>query len=193
MPGNSLKELHAVILPQPRTRFGRTAARLDALSAGHTMGDWLRFMGGLSRAQHCIAEVLGPAEGPDLALPEQAAEAGLPPLAPDRWAWTAQWRDALRAEHLLAASGEPSTPDLIVAMYGHLALSPALLVGVSLADAVGDRRTQNIPGTSDEYPNWRIPLCDGEGKAMLIEELAGCELVKAVVTAATAGLSAPGS
>ena len=71
-------------------------------------------------------------------------------------------------------------------MYGHLALSPALLIGVSLADAVGDRRTQNIPGTSDEYPNWRIPLCDGEGKPMLIEDLAGCELVGAVVKAATA-------
>ena len=35
--------------------------------------------------------------------------------------------------------------------------------GVSLADAVGDRRPQNLPGTTDEYPNWRVPLCDGDG------------------------------
>ncbi len=105
----------------------------------------------------------------------------------------ARWRDALRGEHLLPRDGDPSTRDLIIAMYGHLALSPALLVGVSLADAVGDRRTQNIPGTSDEYPNWRIPLCDGEGKPMLIEDLAGCELVGAVVKAATAdGVTADG-
>jgi 4-alpha-glucanotransferase len=98
----------------------------------------------------------------------------------------AQWRDALRAEHLLPSQGEPSVQDLIIAMYGHLALTPSQLVGVALVDAVGDRRTQNIPGTSAEYPNWRIPLCDGEGKPMLLEDLSNCELVRAVVDAATA-------
>ncbi len=97
----------------------------------------------------------------------------------------AQWRDALKGEHLLPAKGEPSTRDLIVALYGHLALTPSRLVGVALVDAVGDRRTQNIPGTSDQYPNWRVPLCDGEGKPMLLEDLPGCELVKAVVEAAS--------
>ena len=65
-----------------------------------------------------------------------------------------------------------------MAMYGYLALTPAVLVGVSLADAVGDRRTQNIPGTSDEYPNWRVPLCDCEGKAVLLEDLPQIELVQ---------------
>jgi 4-alpha-glucanotransferase len=98
----------------------------------------------------------------------------------------AQWRDALAAEHLLPRPGEPSARDLILAMYGHLALTPAQLIGVALTDAVGDRRTQNIPGTSDEYPNWRIPLCDGEGKPMLLEDLPGCELVRDVAAAATA-------
>jgi 4-alpha-glucanotransferase len=42
---------------------------------------------------------------------------------------------------------------------------------VSLADAVGDRRPQNLPGTTDQYPNWRVPLCDGEGRAVLLEDL----------------------
>jgi 4-alpha-glucanotransferase len=96
----------------------------------------------------------------------------------------AQWRDALRGEQLLPPSGEPSAEDLIVAMYGHVGLTPAQLVGVALADAVGDRRTQNIPGTSDEYPNWRIPLCDGEGKPVLLEDLPDRDLVRAVVQAA---------
>ena len=32
------------------------------------------------------------------------------------------------------------------------------LLALSLADAVGDVRTQNQPGTTDEYPNWRVPL-----------------------------------
>jgi 4-alpha-glucanotransferase len=73
-------------------------------------------------------------------------------------------------------------------MYGFLARTPAVLIGISLADAVGDRRTQNIPGTSDEYPNWRVPLCDAEGKAVLLEDLPDLELVRAVVGAATSGV-----
>ena len=48
-------------------------------------------------------------------------------------------------------------------MYGYLSRTPAALIGVSLADAVGDRRTQNQPGTTDEYPNWRGPPADAAG------------------------------
>ena len=58
-----------------------------------------------------------------------------------------------------------------------------MLLGVSLADAVGDRRTQNIPGTSDEYPNWRIPLCDDTGRPVLLEDLPGIDLLRAVCAA----------
>jgi 4-alpha-glucanotransferase len=94
------------------------------------------------------------------------------------------WRDALAGQGLLPPGHRPSATEFTVALYGYLALTPAVLVGISLADAVGDRRTQNIPGTSDEYPNWRIPLCDGDGKAVLIEDLASIELVRAVVRAA---------
>ncbi len=60
-------------------------------------------------------------------------------------------------------------------MYGFLARTASVLIGISLADAVGDRRTQNVPGTTDEYPNWRVPLCDSEGKAVLIEDLPDVE------------------
>ncbi len=94
------------------------------------------------------------------------------------------WQDALVAEHLLPPGAHRRAEEFTVAMYGYLALTPARLVGVSLADAVGDRRTQNIPGTSGEYPNWRVPLCDGEGKAVLVEDLADNELVRSVVGAA---------
>ena len=74
------------------------------------------------------------------------------------------WRDALVAQGLLPPGGpRRRSTEFTVALYGFLARTPALLVGVSLADAVGDTRSQNIPGTSDEYPNWRIPLCDAGG------------------------------
>ena len=46
-----------------------------------------------------------------------------------------------------------------------------VLVGVSLADAVGERRAQNQPGTDKEYPNWKVPLADGAGRVVLVEDL----------------------
>ena len=76
----------------------------------------------------------------------------------------ARWQAALVAEGLLPPGQQPDPAQFTVALYGYLRKTPALLVGVSLADAVGDRRTQNIPGTSNEYPNWQIPLCDGDGR-----------------------------
>ncbi len=101
------------------------------------------------------------------------------------------WRDVLSGAGLLIPERKPTAHEMTIAMYGYLALTPAVLVGVSLADAVGDRRTQNIPGTTDEYPNWRLPLCNSEGEAVLIEDLPEVRLVKSVVAAA-AGSPAPG-
>ena len=60
---------------------------------------------------------------------------------------------------------------VIAALHRYVAHTPALLVGVSLADAVGERRTQNQPGTIDEYPNWRIPLGGPRGEVVLLDDL----------------------
>ncbi|OMH34316.1 4-alpha-glucanotransferase [Tersicoccus sp. Bi-70] len=60
----------------------------------------------------------------------------------------------------------------IAALHELLGASPACLIGVSLVDAVGEKRVQNQPGTKDEYPNWRVPLADADGNAVLIEDLA---------------------
>ncbi|HET9655866.1 MAG TPA: 4-alpha-glucanotransferase [Kineosporiaceae bacterium] len=59
----------------------------------------------------------------------------------------------------------------IEALHRFLTWTPARLIGVALADAVGDRRTMNQPGTCDEYPNWRLPLADGAGRPVLLEDL----------------------
>jgi 4-alpha-glucanotransferase len=103
------------------------------------------------------------------------------------------WRDALVARGLLAprplaresraTPGEFTPAEFTVALYGYLARTPAALIGVSLADAVGDRRPQNMPGTTTQYPNWRVPLCDGDGRAVLLEQLPGHPGVAAVVRA----------
>src|SRR5260370_25146588 len=75
------------------------------------------------------------------------------------------WRDVLSGAGLLIPERKPTAHEMTIAMYGYLALTPAVLVGVSLADAVGDRRTQNIPGTTDEYPNARPPLFNRESES----------------------------
>ena len=95
----------------------------------------------------------------------------------------ARWQAALVAEGLLEPGQQPDAGQLTVALYGYLRKTPALMLGVSLADAVGERRTQNIPGTSDEYPNWELPLCDDGGCPVLIEQLPGNGLVREVCQA----------
>jgi len=82
------------------------------------------------------------------------------------------WRKALAGQGLIAPGATPGPAEFTRALYAYLARTPAALIGVSLADAVGDRRPQNLPGTTDQYPNWRIPLCDGEERAVLLEDLA---------------------
>ena len=94
------------------------------------------------------------------------------------------WRDALVVHGLLPPGPLPGPDEFTVALYGYLNLTAAALIGVSLADAVGDRRAQNIPGTRDEYPNWQIPLCDASGQAVLLENLPDRPLVQAVARAA---------
>ncbi len=97
-----------------------------------------------------------------------------------------RWHEALVREGLLAPGPPPGIAEFTVALYGYLARTPAALLGVSLADAVGDARAQNVPGTYDEYPNWRIPLCGADGRPVLLEDLPGLPLVRAVARAAAA-------
>jgi 4-alpha-glucanotransferase len=65
--------------------------------------------------------------------------------------------------------------ETVAALHALLTRAPSRLLGVSIADLVGDRRTQNQPGTHREYPNWRIPLSGPDGVPLLLEELASSE------------------
>ena len=76
---------------------------------------------------------------------------------------------ALRHRGLLG--DDPSEREVVEALHRWVLLSPALLVGVSLADMVGERRAQNQPGTDREYPNWKVPLADGSGRVVLADDL----------------------
>jgi 4-alpha-glucanotransferase len=83
----------------------------------------------------------------------------------------------------LAGNAGPSAAAFTTALYAYLAGTPAVLIGVSLAEAVGEHRPQNMPGTTDQYPNWRIPLGNGEGDPVLLEDLAAQAGVLSVIAA----------
>lgn len=82
----------------------------------------------------------------------------------------AAWMAELRRVGLLE-EGEEDPEQVVLALYRYLGRTPSRLLGVALTDAVGDRRTQNQPGTTDEYPNWRVPLTGPDGSAVLLEDV----------------------
>ena len=59
----------------------------------------------------------------------------------------------------------------MLALHRYLVATPARVLCAALPDAVGDWRTQNQPGTTNEYPNWRVPLSHPDGSPMTMEEL----------------------
>ncbi|MDR3202019.1 MAG: 4-alpha-glucanotransferase, partial [Bifidobacteriaceae bacterium] len=72
----------------------------------------------------------------------------------------------------LARDAREDDAAMVLALHRFLFATPSVLVGVALVDLVGELRSQNLPGTYLEYPNWCVPLADREGRAVLIEDLA---------------------
>jgi 4-alpha-glucanotransferase len=103
-----------------------------------------------------------------------------------------RWLTMLRREGLLDGETRPSAEEFTTALYAYLTRTPAMLIGVSLADAAGERRPQNMPGTVDEYPNWRIPLTGSDGKPVLLEDLPDQAGVRAAAAAVAGGLRSAG-
>lgn len=61
------------------------------------------------------------------------------------------------SEHGLMPA-DPTEENLVVALHRLLATAASRLLLTSPQDALGEVRQPNLPGTVDEYPNWRIPL-----------------------------------
>ncbi|MFP5073115.1 4-alpha-glucanotransferase [Pseudonocardia nantongensis] len=64
----------------------------------------------------------------------------------------------LAGEGLLESPDVTDTDEIVVALHGLLAAAPSRLVLASFHDVLGEPRQPNLPGTVDEYPNWRLPL-----------------------------------
>jgi 4-alpha-glucanotransferase len=84
----------------------------------------------------------------------------------------AQLLARLRAEGLITA--DSTNDEIIVAMHEFLARTPCRLVTASLYDVLGVLDQPNLPGTTDEYPNWRMPLPAG------LEEIAADPRVRRI-------------
>lgn len=107
-------------------------------------------------------------------------------LASDR-AHQQAWMAELRRAGLLDGDS-PDVDEVVLALHRYLGRTPSRLLALSLADAVGEVRTQNQPGTVDEYPNWRVPLAGPDGRQILLDDIfeqpraaALCEAMRAAV------------
>ncbi|MFE7462170.1 4-alpha-glucanotransferase [Streptomyces sp. NPDC057554] len=93
---------------------------------------------------------------------------------------TAEWL-ALLARLRMLPEGDGNEEAAVRAVHRFLLATPARMVGVWLPDTVGDRRPQNLPGTWDQYPNWRLPIADPEGHPVTLEEIAASPRLHALM------------
>ena len=124
-------------------------------TAGYLAGDHIRLRHSLGLLTRSLEEEIA----------ADAAERGA-------WLRELRWRWALPED-----ADEEAT---VAALHRYLTWTPSRLIGVALTDAVGDRRTQNQPGTIDEYPNWRVPLTGPDGRPMLLEDVLRSERAAAL-------------
>ncbi len=108
----------------------------------------------------------------------------------------AELRALLVAEGVLSES-ESDPVALREAMHAFLARCGSRLVAVQPADAVGDPRQPNLPGTLDEYPSWRLPLARPSAhpaalEPVLLEDLRTDEGVARVAELMRQGRAAAG-
>jgi 4-alpha-glucanotransferase len=124
-------------------------------TAGYLAGEHVRLRDSLGLLTRSVEE--------ELAVSEQERETFLAEL---------------RARGLLAEGA--SEEETVAALHALLTRSPSRLLGVAVTDLVGDRRTQNQPGTHREYPNWRVPLSGPDGTPLLLDDLAASTRAQAL-------------
>jgi 4-alpha-glucanotransferase len=82
----------------------------------------------------------------------------------------------------LLAPDDRSVPAILAALYGFLVRTPAMLVAATLEDAVEAHDRPNVPGTTDQRPNWSLPL------PVLLDDLAGDPRVRRLAAVLGRGL-----
>jgi 4-alpha-glucanotransferase len=122
---------------------------------------------------HDLPTIAGVWTGSDLADRRRLGQAG--DGSDDLW-----FRSRIRLATGLG--DDATTEEVVVATHESLAGAPSLIVVATLDDAVAMVDRPNLPGTIDEWPNWRIPL------HRTLEEIESDPLVLAVAQALDAGV-----
>ncbi|OHC68802.1 MAG: formate dehydrogenase accessory protein FdhE [Rhodocyclales bacterium RIFCSPLOWO2_02_FULL_63_24] len=108
IPIKSSSEPPHVIAPDTATIFATRAQRFDQLAAGHSLGDWLRFLAAITRAQHEALQVLPQLSLPAAATLALAREHRMPPLPAQSWPRDPAWRNSLAQ---IIAAVTPAAPE----------------------------------------------------------------------------------
>jgi FdhE protein len=90
------------------TIFATRAQRFEQLAEGHSLGDWLRFLGAITRAQHEALQALPALPLPDAAQLALAREHRMPPLPAQSWPRDPAWRQSLLQ---IIAAVSPAAPE----------------------------------------------------------------------------------
>jgi 4-alpha-glucanotransferase len=98
---------------------------------------------------HDLPTVAGVAGGADLAAQRRLQ------LEPDEEAAA-----ELHIKLMSRTGSNQATPaaEVVARAYADLAAAPCLLLAASLDDALALEERPNMPGTTDEWPNWRLGL-----------------------------------
>lgn len=102
----------------------------------------------------------------------------------------AEWNDYLANRADIVREGQragvwphtslPGDDTEIVAIHELMWRTPAIAKAIALTDIASDQRSQNVPGTNTEYPNWCVPLTDRSGKPVLVNDLDNLPVWKAL-------------
>ena len=85
-----------------------------------------------------------------------------------------QLLEALRAEGLISSDGHMASAELIAVVHSYLCRTGSVLAVAQLDDITREVEPVNIPGTVDQYPNWRRRL------SISLEDLATCPEFSAI-------------
>ncbi len=119
------EEAPSILLPIKGSVFAERALRFSVLakgrSLGHSLAEWLIFLGDLTRAQDAALSTLPTLVLPDAAAMAQARTHGMPPLNAASLPRPGVWRDVLRQ---FAAALSDSAPEAALQTLEALAVAP---------------------------------------------------------------------
>lgn len=130
-----------VLVPDPGTVFLHRARRFKALAKHHALGDWLRFLGHLSSAQHEALKKVAGLPLPDATAIERTQRDRVPPVPALGWRLPDAWRDALL--RIVAATHRHAPPPAARSLADLEGTPPSQLDALAQRVLRGDRRPRD--------------------------------------------------